>query len=128
MDRIKAEEDLAFIRKVMEDSKNKLAEFGFPYIIFGSASILGTALTYTATFMEQFALIPWIWVALGVLAGIVIAVFFSRQARKSPKTFAGGMYTMMWTGTAVLDLVVGLSLFLTGHLSIGIMLALAAAE
>ena len=114
MDKSKAEADVAFIKQVIEESKNKLAEYGLPYIIFGAMAVLGTGLSYGAGFGGLAYVIPWIWIVLGVAAAVSVVVFLTRRAKKNTVSFAGRLYSIVWTGTGFFDLVVCLCLFAAG--------------
>jgi hypothetical protein len=125
MKRTKAEHDIAFIRQVIEDSRRALVENGLPYIIWGALSILGTVLTYGAVALQWFGAIPWIWVGFGILGGAGTFLALRARGRRPVKSAAGLIYTGVWIGMLLLDLVIALCLYLAGIRDMGLYLAIA---
>ncbi len=126
MDRIQAQSDLAFIKKVMEDSRKRLEESGLPYIIWGALSILGTGLTYGAVFLELWAAIPWIWVGFGLVGGMATFIYMRIHRRNSPRTFADGLYAVVWAGVLLFFLVIGICLFIIRLFDLRLIMAITA--
>lgn len=65
MDEIKVQEELAFIKKVMEDTKQSFIHDGKPFIIWGVLVIIGQLGTYYAEITHNFQYIWYLW---GILA------------------------------------------------------------
>jgi hypothetical protein len=126
MNKTKAERDLAFIKQVMEDSKKLLLENGLPYVIFGALSIVCTALTYGAIFLQFYASIIWIWVAFLLMGTSLIFFILRKYKREMMGTFASEIYGYVWMGMTVFIVINGACLFFSGKFDLGPFLAFVA--
>jgi hypothetical protein len=126
MDKHKAENDLAFIKGVIEESRTVLVENGLRFILWGALAIVCTFLTYGAEYLRLYCFIPWIWVFF-VVAGIA-AVFLVgwRQRGKSARTFAGTIYAFVWIGTVLFIAIVVACMLLLGVYSLRFILSVTA--
>ena len=100
-----AEENLAFIRSVMEKAKRKTTQAG-PFLAgWGTASAIITGLQYLALKgMFPLHIMPILWVGFGVIGGIASAIY----GNKLEKT--AGMPSLNELITSMLFLCVGITI------------------
>jgi hypothetical protein len=123
MNKTTAEEDLAFIKRVIEDSRTILVENGLSYIIFGGLAIICTFLTYAAAFLKLNVAIPWIWVAFFFLGSLGVLLIERKRWKQTARTFARRIYGWVWIGILIFSAVMTASILMAGIYSIGLMLA-----
>jgi len=93
-------DDLAFIRKTMEDARRTVDLGGIFYVLWGSLCVLGTAASYLAAWLGAAGLIGAVWIAVA-LAGAVAMIPAARGRGSRTKTFASGLMGVAW-GCAIL--------------------------
>jgi hypothetical protein len=100
------EEELAFIRKMMTDSRQSMVEDGKPYIAWGLLVALAMGVTYVSALVSEDFYTAWIWMGMVVL-GMLYTLFEVRQSRRrnvaEVNTFAGRLQGAIWgaCGTAL---------------------------
>jgi hypothetical protein len=119
-------EDLAFIRKVMEDSRRLVEDNGFYYVLWGGLCILGAGLSYLAGSLGFPALIPFIWCLAFGGAGLASALV-SRKERKRAKSLAATLIGRVWWSSCLLGAVITAGLAISGALSLPIAMAICSA-
>lgn len=89
-----AEQDLLMIRKIMQDSHQRILADGAPLIAWGLAFAVATAYTYVQALAGQ-SVGPWIW--YGAMAvGAIFTIIDVRKNRHQPETFANKMIGTIW--------------------------------
>jgi hypothetical protein len=108
MDSISAQEELSFIKKVIEDSKKILIMDGKDFIIWGIITALGLLITYFAIITKQYSLIDWTWFIL-IGLGWVYAFFsnIKRAKKQKTRTFAGKIMGAIWFSMGIAATILG---------------------
>ena len=108
MDSISAQEELSFIKKVIEDSKKILIIDGKDFIIWGIIAALGLLITYLAIIMKRYMLIDWTWFIL-IGLGWLYSFFtnFRRNKNQKTKTFAGKIMGAIWFSMGIAATILG---------------------
>lgn len=97
-----AREDLAAIRRLMEDGRQVVNTAGPHFVAWGLLTSAALLATYVLGGRGETRLIWWTWaaaVALGWLASVALMLTASRRARVSTAT--GRLLGGMWIGTGV---------------------------
>ena len=107
-DGIQAQEDLAFIKKVMEDSRRTFVDDGISFIFWGILIAMALIGEYVAPFA-----VAWIWtICIGL--GWIMTFFYARKIsnRETVWTLAGKLLSHTWIAC-------GIAMTLIGFLGIG---------
>lgn len=97
-----AREDLAAIRRLMEDGRDVVNTAGPHFVAWGVLTSAALVATYVLGARGEGRLIWWTWaaaVALGWLSSIALMMTVNRRARASTAT--GRLLGGMWIGTGV---------------------------
>lgn len=98
----RAEQDLALIRRLMEDSRREVTDRGKHFLIWGCLSVVGLAYTYLAATGAAGLDPAWVW--LGILAigwAASLAVGFRDGRRARVVTLGRRLLTGTWVSAAV---------------------------
>jgi hypothetical protein len=123
MNSVKAEEDLAFMRRVIENSRVNVEEDLFYYLYWGITIVLGTAVSYLLGYLDLPGIILPFWLA--VLSGSFIYILLRERRRSSQRraeTHLEKVYGSVWTGFMLLIGFFFLFAFLHGSFSVSILL------
>ena len=106
MENVKPQEELAFIRRIMADSRGQVADDGKPSIVWGIIVVLGMLFNYYEGYMHaltgqrQYA--GWVWLGLCLLGLVYIYWHVRTQNRRQrSKTFAGRVAGAIWGAVGV---------------------------
>jgi hypothetical protein len=127
MTKTKAENEVAFIKQAIEESRTMLVENGLRFILAGSIALASTFLTYGAVILKLDFFIPWIW---AVFAGFIVAqalIALLKRRKRTVKTFAGEVYGIVWVGTLIFMAIAIAYIFVTGTYSLKLLLAITVA-
>ncbi len=105
---INAQQELAFIKKVMNDSRKILIDDGKGLIFWGILVTIGLLLTYLAIVGKWTASMGWLWpglIAFGWIYTIVTEV--RRERKRSTKTFAGKIIGGLWFSIGISATIIG---------------------
>jgi len=129
MDRVQqsAQENLAYIRRVMEETRSLAMDFSYYFILFGAIVIFGTVTSYLLVAVSRWPLIPWMWV-LVMGSGMVVAMFRSRRIDRQVNSLIRRLLVATWVMVLVMVVVLCLSFGLVGLLSLSIALAITSAS
>jgi hypothetical protein len=108
MAEIDAQQELAFIKKVMNDSRKILIDDGKGFIFWGILVTIGLLLTYLAIAGKWAASMGWLWpglIAFGWIYTIVTNIRHERKRRS--KTFAGKIMGGLWFSVGVSATILG---------------------
>jgi hypothetical protein len=105
---INAQQELAFIKKVMADSRQIIIDDGKGFIFWGILIAFGLFFTYLSIVGKwEFSLV-WFWPALIAVGWIVTIVIEIRSEKKrSTKTYAGKIMGSLWIGCGVAMTILG---------------------
>ncbi len=110
METIQAQEELAYIRKIIIESRTSFVEDGKPYVMWGLLVSLGMTLTYISALTQTELYISYFWIGL-VLLGWSSTIYYIRQSKKKEqrtKSFIDRIQGAIWgacgnaTGLSVL--------------------------
>lgn len=105
-----AREDLALIRRVMEESRRAVVDRGMHFIIWGTLPALGMVATYVRVATGEGPNPLWAWIAVLVLSWSASMVVGWREGRRAPvKTLAYRLLTAMWVSVGVSLTIVGIA-------------------
>jgi len=114
-----AEEDLAFIRRVMEDSRKIMVDDGLNYILWGIIIVFGLAIIYIKEVSRISLRSDLIWLIFSVI-GVFLTLWINRHKhfQSRAKTFAGQILKSLWTAIALSIAIIGLVGYHTDSISI----------
>lgn len=99
---IKPQEELAFIRKIMADSRGQVADDGKPSIVWGVIVVLGMLFNYYEAMTDSYLYSGWVWIGLSVLGWFYIYWYVRMQNRtERVKTFAGRVAGAIWGAVGI---------------------------
>lgn len=103
MNNIDAQQELAFIKKMMIDSRNVTGENGLDYIVWGLLVAAGLFINYTVLTLQANPLISLIaWIAIAVNGWIFSIMNHTRCHHQAKvKTFAGKILGNLWLACGV---------------------------
>ena len=97
MDTINAQEELAFIRKVMEDSRTSLVDDGKPKLVWGAIVALGMLYTYLQAIADSDLYVMWVWLAISAFGwGYIFWVEKQRDKTLRARTQTGKIIGAIW--------------------------------
>jgi hypothetical protein len=93
----RAEMELSFIKKVMEDSKRVTVDNGMGFIIWGFLGVAGIIATYADHYLKMGLGSLYIWIAVFAI-GIFYVIFsvYREGKRERVKTLAGNLLGSVW--------------------------------
>ena len=113
METIQAQEELAFIRKVMEDSRSSYIDDGKPKILWGAIVAAAMLYTYIQALADTDLYVGWVWLGLSAFGwGYIFWYKSKREKEQRTKTYTGKIIGAIWGGC-------GLAIGLTVMLVIG---------
>jgi len=108
MKEIDAQQELAFIKKVMADSRQIIIDDGKGFIFWGILIAFGLFITYLANVGRWEFSLGWLWLALIAIGWIVTFIIQIRAEKKrSTKTFTGKIMGALWIGCGVGMTIIG---------------------
>ena len=97
METYTAQEELAFIRKVMEDSRTSLVDTGKPKLVWGAIAALGMLYTYIQALAESDLYVGWVWLGISAFGWGYIFWEDKRQDKTSHvRTQTGKIIGAIW--------------------------------
>jgi hypothetical protein len=107
MDESKAIEELQFIRKVIDETKQNVVHNGLDYIFWGILVIVGMILQFVFIVNKIFFNFVWIWAALIPIGWAFSIINKKNQKIKHPTTFAGKIIGAVWATGGIAMTIVG---------------------
>lgn len=122
------ENDLAFIRRLIQDSRRMVGVDARPFIVWGALVVIGAAGEYAAGAVGADGWVVWMWLTLVAVGWVVsLAVWAGRRRTKGRVTLAERALAAVWIGSWVAMTLLGFVGFLGGHLAgAGIVASIAA--
>ncbi|MFI5202001.1 MAG: hypothetical protein ACHQNE_06415 [Candidatus Kapaibacterium sp.] len=112
--RVRPEEELQFIRKIIAESRTTFVEDGAPYIWWGLIVAIGMGVNYLSVLLQRDLYAGFIWLGL-ILAGWGTTLYYVLQKKKQAaraKSFLDRIAGAIW-GTCGSTLGLGLLLILS---------------
>ena len=98
---LRPQEELAYIRKLMAESRGQVADDGKPSILWGIIVFFGLLYTYYEAYNPN-NLSGWVWIGLSVCGWIYMFGWVRQKAKKQPsRTFAGRITGAVWGSVGI---------------------------
>jgi len=111
MDKNTAFEELAFIKKVMQDSQKYFADNGKTYILWSGCVVLGLTIKFLKKLIQIDFSDAWIWLFL-IIAGWLVSLFVqNKDAELQVRTFVQTALNGVWAGFAATVIILSLVSF-----------------
>ena len=108
MTEIDAQQELAFIKKVMEDSRRIICDDGKSFIFWGILISFGMLVTYLRIVGNWGINLGWFWPVLIAFGWIVTIIIEIRSEKKrSTKTFTAKILGSVWIGCGIAMTILG---------------------
>lgn len=107
MDESKAIEELQFIRKVIDETKQNVVHNGLDYIFWGILVIVGMILQFVFIVNKIFFNFVWIWATLIPIGWAFSIINKRNQKIKHPTTFGGKIIGAVWATGGIAMTIVG---------------------
>jgi len=115
MTELNAQQELAFIKKVMTDSRKILIDDGKGFIFWGILISFGLLITYLSVVQNWEASLSWFWPALIGFGWIYTIITEIRSEKKRKvKTFAGKIVGAVWISFGISATILGFIGTITG--------------
>lgn len=99
---LRPQDDLAYIRKLMADSRGQVADDGKPSILWGIIVFLGLLYTYYEAVNDGPNLTGWIWMGLSVCGWIYMFGWVRRKVKQETvRTFASRVTGAIWGSVGI---------------------------
>jgi len=120
MDKLKIQEDLAIIRQIMEESRQKVTNIGLNLVIWGGIVIFCLLLTYYSMTRQTIFNEAYIW-GLGFSLGWLfeLGLYIKQKNRRHKGTFSGDILGRLWLTILLSMMIIGIFGELTGALKHG---------
>ncbi len=116
-----AKENLALIRRMMDESKNIVIDNGIYRIFWSVFVLLGSGLTYLLRYLKSYSLINWVWLAL--LVPFYIWTVLYHNKRRETVTFSMRVYRSVNLGLGAVIGVPFFALLISGKFDIPVFLS-----
>ena len=115
MTEIDAQQELAFIKKVMNDSRKILIDDGKGFIFWGILVTIGLLVTYLSVAGKWTVSLVWFWPALVAIGWIyTIVTEIRREKRSKTSTFAGKVLGGLWLAVGISATILGFAGSISG--------------
>lgn len=97
MEEEKVQDDILFIRKIIEDNQRKLVDNGLSYIINGVVIAIGVPLSMVMSFAGMDKYVPYTWLLLiGLMVALNLLVSIKVEKQQRIKTFGSEVFSAVW--------------------------------
>lgn len=104
-----AQQELSFIKKIMEDSRRIIVDDGLDFIFWGIVASTGLIITYLLIITEKWEYIKWTWIVLIAIGWIFsISRGIKREKKKTAFTFTGKILSATWAACGITMTIIGL--------------------
>lgn len=102
MEKQQAQEDLQFIRRMLDETRRTVVDNGMHYINWSVMPALGILGTYIVGLTQSpSAYIFWIWTAVVTIGWIISLLIGMKGERKRTPNFAERILTAVWVGAGI---------------------------
>ncbi len=110
MDEMTAQQEIDFIKKIMQDSRKVVYSDGIEFIYWGVIVVICLLFTYFAVYLRAEKYISYFWPALMFLGILGNTFYLSKRYKKIKiKSLAGNMLGLIWSS-------IGGAMFLVGFI------------
>ena len=102
MNQINPQEEIAYIKNIINDSKRIIIDDGKGFVLWGILVIIGLLLTFFAIYFQYFDYLWLVWpflMAFGWLYSLVIQ--FKKEKKRKVSTFAGKILGAVWLSSGI---------------------------
>lgn len=101
-------EDLQYVKRIIQDSRNIVVDSGIGFITWGVIIILGLFVTYLDIILQGDQYSIWAWIVL-ISAGWIQSIFdwYKKRAERTRVTFAGRLLGTIWLAVGISMTIVG---------------------
>ncbi len=97
MEEEKVQDDILFIRKIIEDNQRILVDNGLSYVINGFVIAIGVPLSMVMSFAGMDRYVPFTWIFLIVLmVALNLLVSLKVEKQQRIKTFGSEVFSAVW--------------------------------
>ena len=108
MNEFTAQQEIAFIKKVMQDSRKVVYADGKEFIYWGIIVVICLLFTYFSVYFKAERYIFYFWLILMALGFIGNSLFFGKRYKKSKvRSLAGNLLGLIWGANGAAMLIVG---------------------
>jgi hypothetical protein len=123
METYTAEEELSFIRKVMEDSRNSYIDDGKPKLVWGIIVALGMLYTYMQALSNSDLYVGWVWLGISAFGwGYIFWVDKQRDKNDRVRSQTGKIIGAIWGACGFSIALVVILAFGTRYFSINLIM------
>lgn len=102
-----ATQELAFLRKVIQDSRRSVVDNGLSFIVWGILVTIGVGAIYIEILNNSFGWSGWVWLVC-IVSGIIFSIVYGRKRTQDPvQTFANRLLGRLWTSLGISMALVG---------------------
>ncbi len=103
-----AQEDLAYIKQIMLDSRRIVCDDGMNFLFWGMVVVIGQILTFLKIYFTWEVSLAWLWPVLIGTGWIFTIVYEWRRGKRARiKSFAGKILASVWIASGIAMTTVG---------------------
>jgi hypothetical protein len=112
-----AQQEISFIKKIMEDSRRIIVDDGLDFIFWGIVASAGLIITYFLIVTKKWEYIKWTWIVLITIGWIFsISRGIKRGKKRKAFTFTGKILSVTWVACGITMTIIGLIGIFTGSI------------
>jgi hypothetical protein len=101
-----AAQELAFLKKIITDSRRSVVDNGMTWIVWGVLVTIGVGAIYVELLTEQFEWSGWVWL-VAITTGIAYSIMHGRREVKRPvQPFADRLIGRLWAALGISMMIV----------------------
>ncbi|PKL88399.1 MAG: hypothetical protein CVV23_10260 [Ignavibacteriae bacterium HGW-Ignavibacteriae-2] len=119
MEKNQLQDDINYIKKMIENNRRSLVDNGIMYISIGVYVVLGASISYLLGTAGKQDLLPPLWLALIIIL-IIFNLIISRRFKKKQtrKTFASETFSAVWMACGIPITIISILYFITGGITL----------
>jgi hypothetical protein len=96
------EQDLQFIKKVLEDNRKRLVDNGIFYILWGFMAVLGTGISYIFIYLDMLYIFPYFWLGFFFMFFIIQRFMDKKKETNQHVTsFGWKIFNAVWLASGI---------------------------
>ena len=121
------EQDLQFIKKVLENNRKMLVDNGIFYILWGAMVVIGTGISYIFIHLNMLHFLPYFWLGF-IIVFFFIQKFIDRKTKseKHVTSFGWKLFNAVWLATGITCILLSIILFTTTIIPVPVFLGVLA--
>ena len=124
MNTVNLEQDLQYIKGVLENNRRHLIDNGIFYILWGVMTVLGTIISYFLIDLDLIDILPWFWLGF-ILIFFAIQMILDRKTESTEhvRSFGWKIFTAVWRSVGVTCIIFSVLYFTTDVIPVPVFLA-----